>query len=1040
MLSSLITMAYAQSAPASAGAKADDAKSAGVQETVVISGIRSSLAASAREKRDNIGLTDSIHAEDMGKFPDNNLAESVSRVPGVQVNRDVTGEGLNIQVRGLGSNFTRILLNGAPVASAGTSFGSASNANREVDLDFLPGDLFSNISVAKSPTANLLEGAIAGVVNMRTARPFDKPGSRGVVKLQLAKNDPSPQASTRGTALYSTTFDKKFGVLAGISFADNRVATRGFEVGYVQDWITPRLANPAQSGSGTSGTTAGAWNVPTTVSSAAAGTYTVGGLTRTLTAGQAVNAALLSQLNPNATVQQLDNGYVPRLPREVYFEGQRKRLNALLSFEFRPTSDLDTYVDLLAGNKTNKQERSDFNVSIRNSAAIPMGMTYNSADCSSYCFATGGTFLNTAGFLEWRRMDEKTDFSSITPGFEWRVNDKWTLDGQLNVARSTFERLAPTLHIPTNSAKPFTTTISHNGEFPVYTPSIDPNDPANFGWYPGGPTGINISINGEGRVIKTSGARWNLAWGDEDLTIKGGMAYDKYARSITGLTDDGRWQNITCGGYLNFTMASPNSLNPNTCNGSITAANASSVNVKSQYPGFGTGWTTGAAPLAYLGSAVPNVSSYLSPGKSGFVTLDWARFAEATHYYDLANNLVQATSNGFSGVSAQRFGEDIIGTYVQANGRTRIFDRLLRYDVGLRHTHAMQTIGVFATAPDPRTLALTGGGTTSASQGARYPLLIVETSQRTSYNSTLPSATLAYNLSNDMIVRAAGSKSITRANPSDLRPLTVTSSDVAFQTASATNPALKPFSSKNLDLGWEWYTDRKGSYLAAAFFAKNISNFPKTVTQQLTLTQIRDLFGPTALTYSAGSAAEAAVTASGGPDKHLITLSQPVNTDDVMKLKGLELTWSQSLDRYLPMNGFGFIANYTRTTQDAGTSGQSPIGVSPYTINLTGYFENSRGSVRLSGSYKAQSVLETMASDGNVAVRLNKYNRAYLQMDLSTRLEIGDWVGWKPGVSVNFDVANLTAAKQKTFVQEEYATRTYWDPGRTYQLSAQMKF
>ncbi|RZL30199.1 MAG: TonB-dependent receptor, partial [Rubrivivax sp.] len=519
-----------------------------------------------------------------------------------------------------------------------------------------------------------------------------------------------------------------------------------------------------------------------------------------------------------------------------------------------------------------------------------------------------------------------------------------TLTAQANMARSGFKRLAPTLLVPTDAAKPFTTNISHNGDFPVYTPSVSPNDPKNFGWYTGGPTGVTATINGEGRDIKTRGARWNLAWGDEKFTVKGGMSYDTYARSITGMGDDGRWANIACGGNLNYFMLAPNNTGPNPCNGAITAANASATNPMTQYPGYGTGWTAGKPALAYLGSAVPNMSEYLAPGRSGFVTLDWARFAEATRYNELSSNLIPATGNGFSGVSAQRFGENIFGSYLEVSGEARVFDRLLRYDLGLRHTHAMQTIGIFASVADPRTTALPDGGTTNASQGARYPAQVVETTGRTAYNTSLPSGTLAYNIADDMIIRAAGSKSITRANPSDLRPLTLTVNDVAFQLVSATNPNLKPFEAKNMDLGWEWYTDKKGSYLAAAYFKKDIKNFPRTVTQQLTLTQLRQIYGANAITYAAGSQAETIVNASGGPDKHLMTLSQPVNTNDVMKLKGLELTWSQSLDRLLPWNGFGFVTNYTRTLQDAGTSGQVPIGVSPYTANLVLYFENTRGS------------------------------------------------------------------------------------------------
>ncbi len=1015
LLAGLISQAYAQTAPTASTQQL---------ETVVVTGIRSSLAASALAKRDNIGLSDSIHAEDIGKFPDNNLAESISRIPGVQVNRDVTGEGLNIQVRGLGSNFTRILMNGAPVASASTSLTSAGNANREVDLDFMPGDLFSRITVSKSPTAGMLEGGIAGVVNMRNARPFDKPGTRGTVKLQLAKNDPAPDPSTRGTAIFSTTFGDTFGVLAGVSFARNKITTRGFEDG--TDWVTPRLTNPLQTGTGSS-TTNGAWGIPTAVPAAAAGTY---GST-TLTANQPVNMALLRQLNPNATIQQIDNGYMPRLPRPVNFAGERNRANALLSFEFRPTADFDAYLDMLTGSKTSKQERADFDINVRNSAVIPSAMSYDRSDCSVYCFVTGGTLLNGTGFLEYRRMDEKSSFTSLNPGFEWHISDKWTLDAQGNMASSKFSRLAPTILVPTDAAKPFTVNIGSNGNFPVYTPNgFDPNNPALYTWdHHGNATGAQISINREDRSIQTRGARWNLAWGDESLTVKGGMAYDTYHRLITPYTDDGRLQNVVCGGNLNVRMYAPNTTNPNGC--VITPVTA---NPATQYPGYGQGSTAGGPALAYQGSAVPDITKYLVPGPNGFVVIDWSRFAGATGYNNITANMVQvAGSNALSGTSPQDFTENVAGSYIEVAGQTRIFDRQLRYDAGLRRTHTMQTVGAYTgNVADPRNAGLTNGGL--------YPNLVTETTGRTSYSNTLPSGTLAYNLTDDMIVRAAASKAITRADPKALQPLRATSNDVALSNATATNPGLKPFESKNLDMGWEWYTDKKGSYVAAAYFDKKIKNFPRTVVRQLTLTQIRQEFGADSLQYAAGSAIDLAVTAAGGPDKFNIPLSQPVNTPDVLKLKGWELSWAQSLDRFLPVNGLGFYANYTRTKQDAGTSGQVPIGAAPYTANLTVYFENSRGSIRLSNSYQARTPFESKNTDSIPAGTMLKYNKAYYQADLSTRLEIGDWVGWNKGVSLNFDVANLNKATQKSYIQEELAVRSYWNPGRTYQLTAQMKF
>ncbi len=81
-------------------------------EEVLVTGFRASLQSSVGAKRDNVAFTDSIYAEDIGKFPDLNLAESLQRIPGVQIARDFTGEGTSVAVRGLGRDFTMITLNG----------------------------------------------------------------------------------------------------------------------------------------------------------------------------------------------------------------------------------------------------------------------------------------------------------------------------------------------------------------------------------------------------------------------------------------------------------------------------------------------------------------------------------------------------------------------------------------------------------------------------------------------------------------------------------------------------------------------------------------------------------------------------------------------------------------------------------------------------------------------------------------------------------------------------------------------------------------
>src|SRR6478752_723190 len=112
-------------------------------EEVVVTGIRASLQSSTEAKKESTGFVDSIFAEDIGKFPDTNIAESFNRIPGITISRDITGEGTNIAIRGLGTNFTRVLLNNAPVAVASTGRTDSQNTNREVDLDLFPTELFT---------------------------------------------------------------------------------------------------------------------------------------------------------------------------------------------------------------------------------------------------------------------------------------------------------------------------------------------------------------------------------------------------------------------------------------------------------------------------------------------------------------------------------------------------------------------------------------------------------------------------------------------------------------------------------------------------------------------------------------------------------------------------------------------------------------------------------------------------------------------------------------------------------------------------------
>lgn len=198
ILAAVPMSALAQTAPAQDATEVDE---------IIVTGFRSSLAQSTTAKRDSTGFTDSIFAEDIGKFPDLNLAESLNRIPGVQLTREINGEGLNISVRGLGTNFTKVLLNSAQISVASSGRTDSQNQNREVDLDLFPTELFTRLDVNKTPMASTLEGGVAGVVNMRSARPFDSEGPNFTYSVQANYGTQSEEVSPRLAGIVSNTWE-----------------------------------------------------------------------------------------------------------------------------------------------------------------------------------------------------------------------------------------------------------------------------------------------------------------------------------------------------------------------------------------------------------------------------------------------------------------------------------------------------------------------------------------------------------------------------------------------------------------------------------------------------------------------------------------------------------------------------------------------------------------------------------------------------------------------------------------------------------------
>jgi TonB-dependent receptor len=219
---------------------------------IVVTGIRASLESSMNLKRSGQGVVDGIVAEDIGKFPDTNLAESLQRISGVSINRTASGEGQQITVRGVGPDFNLVLLNGRqmPASNLGPGGGGTTNS-RAYDFSNLASEAVSGIEVFKTARAESPTGGIGATINIKTARPLDKPGLvanfgvKGVYDpsgTNLPSNYAGDELTPELSAIFSNTFaDNKFGV--GLSASYQKRDSGFSQAAVANGWKTLSGAN-----------------------------------------------------------------------------------------------------------------------------------------------------------------------------------------------------------------------------------------------------------------------------------------------------------------------------------------------------------------------------------------------------------------------------------------------------------------------------------------------------------------------------------------------------------------------------------------------------------------------------------------------------------------------------------------------------------------------------------------------------------------------------------------------------------------------------
>lgn len=471
---------------AAADATAD--VSADMVETVVVSGFRKSLQEARELKRNADSVGDAIVAADIAKFPELNLAESLQRLPGVTINREA-GEGRRIALRGLGSDFTRVQLNGMEVLgnvdSPMDSRGQTSR-DRAFDFNIFASELFSRIDIRKSFAAEQNEGGLAGTVGLFTAKPFDFSGIQGGVSLQGGTNTLTTDAQPRGAGMLSYNWNDKLGLLVSVAYSSRQTEEQGTN------------------------------------------TYRF----RKVAAGGANISALSTTDKTLITSKQLAFARGNRL---TVWDSDQKRLGITAALQWKPVENLIFTLDGVYGELGNhRQEHSLATRAAQGSTILggtfqAGGITYAAPTLNEIRYDKNYTVLytdvdNTVFASESRRQITKNVFKQAVLSGDWQVTNKLQISGHAGIENSTY-------NMPV-SDKIYLAAVG--GLISDYTKSAfhlhntykwDTTDPDNY-------AAQEIQYNATYQKTKFSNAELNSIYTfDDDFTLKAGYSFREFENS-----------------------------------------------------------------------------------------------------------------------------------------------------------------------------------------------------------------------------------------------------------------------------------------------------------------------------------------------------------------------------------------------------------------------------------------------------------------------------------------------------------------------------
>jgi iron complex outermembrane receptor protein len=618
-----------------AQAQAEPAEDTAVTE-VVVTGFRNSLQRALELKRTNTGVVDSILAEDIAKFPDNNLAESIQRIPGVAISRD-QGEGRALSVRGLGPDFTRVRINGME-AQASTDGYNGANRGRGFDFNVFASELFNRIDVRKTPSADTEEGSLGATVDLVTGHPFDYKGFKLAASAQAGYNTQTEKTRPRMALLVSNTFaDDKLGALFSVAYSKTAV-------------------NFQQSSSGlwTNGPSDGGWCRPTS------GT---GGICD-------VSAAELPRATELYNLASSANTYYPRFMRYVQGLGRTERLGLTGSLQWAPTDDTKVTLDGLFSRY--KVSRDDWPIeAIGFSRGASQGgkpeMLVRDMILDRNNTMVYGLFDNVDMRSEHNRDEFSTDFGQWTLTAEHKFNDKFSIDGVAGYSFSDFDNFNDiSTQIDRFNVDGYSVDTRPNGQYrPAINFGFDVTNPAL--WYfgptvtqPGGtgPTGPEIRLrpNYTDNKYKTVQINGKYALTD-NLTLKAGANWKQYDFSAQS---------------YRFALGEAN------------------------FPAIPAGYTIQTLTEQFCGLGKMNVPS---PTPTCWTTPNIDAFAAAYNIYgNTGRTALSQTVASVRGENREVQEENKTG-YVMANFDYDVGGWRVRGDVGVRHVQTQQTSSFYTNVP-----------------------------------------------------------------------------------------------------------------------------------------------------------------------------------------------------------------------------------------------------------------------------------------------------------------------------------------------------